>query len=197
MKWVGLTGGIATGKSTVEKLIQSLGFPVIDADQVAHGVVGPGSPGLTQVLSHFGKDYQSQDGSLNRKKMGDLVFLDHQAKLQLENIVHPLVQNEVQKQRQALQQNGSTVCFYSVPLLFEKSLQKQFEAIVTVWCDPELQLKRLMRRNHLTETEALTRIHSQLPIWQKIKQSNFCLDNSTDLSELEIQVTSLLKKHFS
>lgn len=196
MKWIGLTGGIATGKTTVEKLVQSLGVPVIDADQLAHNAVQPGKAGLKSIESYFGSHYITSEGNLDRKKMGQLVFNDNQARLELERLLHPLIQTDVKKLRNKYENQNYQSCVYSVPLLFEKKLEDQFDLIITVWCDPHVQLERLMARNNLSTEEAQLRINAQLPFWMKIKKSNFCIDNSTNLRDLEVQVKSLVEKHF-
>lgn len=193
MKWIGLTGGIATGKSKVEQLIKSLGIPVIDADQLAHQVVQSDQPGLQLVVTQFGTEYLNPNGELDRRKLGQLVFKDTVAREILEKILHPLVQAEVQKLKTEYDIKGYQNCVYSVPLLFEKNLEKQFDTIVTVWCDPQIQLERLMKRNELSSEEALLRIKAQLPFWKKIKNSDFCIDNSTNLQDLEVQVKSFVE----
>lgn len=196
MKWIGLTGGIATGKTAVEKFIQNCGVPVIDADLLAHQLVQPGQTGLKLVVSQFGTDFLTSSGELDRQKLGELVFADQKARTILEQLLHPLIQNEVQDLRTEYHKQGHKSCVYNVPLLFEKNLTSQFDLVVTVWCDPKIQLERLMKRNNLSEPEAILRIKAQLPFWMKIKKSDYCIDNSTDLKDLEIQVRSLVKKIF-
>lgn len=193
MKWIGLTGGIATGKSTAKKLIESLGYPVIDADLIAHDITQIGREGYEKIVSHFGKEILQADQSLNRKSLGQLIFNDAHKRLQLEEILHPLIQTEVQKQKENHAFNKHQLCFYDVPLLFEKDLQKNFDVIVLVWCEPALQKMRLMARNQLNEAEAFSRLSSQLDMAYKIKNSHFCLDNSTNADGLEKQIQSLVR----
>jgi dephospho-CoA kinase len=189
MKWIGLTGGIATGKSTVARLIESLGYPVIDADQISHKITRFGQQGYELVLSHFGTDMLNELQEIDRKKLAALIFSNQEAKSQLENILHPLIAIEVQKLKTKYQSEGHDKCFYDIPLLFEKKLQKNFDLVVTVWCDQEVQLRRLMARNHLSLSEAQTRIDHQLPMSVKISQSNYCIDN-TGSEESLIQIVS-------
>ena len=189
MKWIGLTGGIATGKSTVARLIESLGYPVIDADQISHQITRFGQPGYEQVTSHFGTDILNDLQEIDRKKLAEIIFANSAKKQQLENILHPLISVEVQKLKTQHLNEGAHLCFYDVPLLFENNLQKNFDMVVTVWCDPETQLQRLMSRNRLTQAEARLRIASQLPMSVKISQSQYCIDNSGSEESL-IQIVS-------
>ena len=192
MKWIGLTGGIATGKSTVKKLILSRGVSVIDADEISHKITAINEIGYKSVVSHFGNIVLNSDMSLNRKKLGEIVFNNVEQRLQLEKILHPLIQVEVSKLKKSFEQKMEKVTFYDIPLLFEASNQAEFDAVVVVWCDPEIQKKRLMLRNGLTESEALYRIQAQWPLTEKVKLASHCLDNSTDEEALQLQVNNLL-----
>jgi dephospho-CoA kinase len=194
MKWTGLTGGIATGKSTAKKLIESLGFPVIDADQISHKLSEVGATGYTQIVSQFGHSVLNSDLTINRKKLGQIIFSDTSLKLKLESILHPLIQTEVKVQREFQRLNGAKLCFYDVPLLFEKKLWSDFDATVLIWCDPNIQLQRLMTRNSLSEEEARLRLANQLPLVDKVSLAHYCVDNSGDLVELEKQISFLLKR---
>lgn len=193
MKWIGLTGGIATGKSTVKNSLQVLNIPVIDADLISHEITQVGGPGYQSIVSHFGHDILNSDQSLNRKKLGDIVFYDGQKLLQLEQILHPLIQAEVQSRKSKYQAQGEAICFYDVPLLFEKNLAAQFDQIVLVYAPLTTQVDRIMLRNNLTHTQALARINAQLPMPEKIHLSHFCLDNSTNNEDLNLQVLNLVK----
>jgi dephospho-CoA kinase len=193
MKWIGLTGGIATGKSTVQKLIESLGVACIDADLISHQLTEVNHIGYHQVVNLFGSEILNSDLTLNRKKIAEIVFNNLENKKKLENVLHPLIQDEVQKQKTNYEILKHPICIYNVPLLFENHLKDQFDKIVLIWCDPETQLKRLQNRNQLSLKEAQMRIDSQLPLSIKASQSNFCIDNSTDLNDLKIQVENLFK----
>ena len=194
MKWTGLTGGIATGKSTVKKLLEGRGVPVIDADQISHKLSEKGAAGYYEIVSQFGHELLLPDQSLDRKKLGSLIFTDAEKKAQLESILHPLIREEVLRLRQKYSNEGHVRCFYDVPLLFEKNMKSQFDFVVLVWCDPETQLDRLTRRSNLSEVEAKIRISNQLPLVEKVAQAHFCLDNSGSLHELEGQLHSLLTR---
>lgn len=193
MKWVGLTGSIATGKSTAKKLIEGLGFPVIDADLISHELTQTGREGYQKIVSHFGNHLLQTDLGLNRKALGQIIFNDAEKRLQLEQILHPLIQKEVQTQKEKHAQNKVRLCFYDVPLLFEKDLKKSFDLVVLVWCDPLVQKLRLAARNQLTEDEVQSRLSSQTDMAYKIKNSDYCLDNSTNLRGLEKQIHRLVK----
>ncbi len=191
LKWYGLTGGIATGKSTVARLLQSRGFVVIDADQIAHQLSEKNEPGYLQILKDFGPDILDGDQNIDRKKLGQIIFSNSQLKAKLESILHPLIQQKVQSLRTNYKNQNMKMCFYDVPLLFEKNLENQFDAIILVYTGPQIQQQRLVARNHLTLAEAEMRIKNQSPMPEKIKKSHFCIDNSTDVSDLEHQVDTL------
>ena len=193
MKWIGLTGGIATGKSTVKKLIEGRGHPVIDADLISHQLTEVGQLGYRNVVSHFGNSVVNPDKSLNRKALGQIIFNDPHQRTKLENILHPLIQVELAQQKKIHLGANRAMCFYDVPLLFEKDLKKEFDLVVMVWCDPQIQKLRLMTRNNFSETEAELRLAAQLNMAAKIKNSDYCLDNSTNLLSLEKQVHNLVQ----
>jgi dephospho-CoA kinase len=194
MKWTGLTGGIATGKSTVKKLLESLGHPVIDADQISHELTEVGRIGYEKILSHFGTAILHQDLTIDRKKLGQIIFSDSNQKTVLESILHPLIRTEVQNLKKNYEKKGVSLCFYDVPLLFEKNMQDQFDKTVLIWCSPDIQLKRLMRRNGLSEEEAQIRIANQLPMSYKIKRAHHCVDNSDGHDDLRKQIQKLLPR---
>lgn len=194
MKWLGLTGGIASGKSEVSRILTQKGIPVVDADQVAREVVIPGSQGLSQIVKEFGDSILSPDGSLDRTKMGKLVFTDPNKLKQLEMILHPLIQARVKKLRQQLLEKQVAVAFYDVPLLFEKRLQDQFDGILVVWCPPQQQLQRLILRDGLSESQAQRRIDLQLSIDEKKNQADWVIDNSGPVDRLPEKVSEILQK---
>lgn len=193
MKWMGLTGGLASGKTTVAGLLRSKGYPVIDADEIARLVVRPGSPGLQAVLSTFGQELRLPDGTLDRRALGRKVFGQPQELLKLEAIVHPLVQDEVLNRRKAFARQGFRLAFYDVPLLFERGLSG-FDGTVVVSTTEEKQRERLRDRDHLDEGEIANRLASQLPMAQKVLQADYVLRNDRDLAYLESQVDDLLSK---
>lgn len=193
MKWIGLTGGIATGKSTVKNRLIALSIPVIDADQISHELTQVNGLGYKQIVSQFGNEILNPDQTLHRKKLGEIVFNDKQKLLQLEQILHPLIQAEVKTRRADYQSKGHKICFYDVPLLFEKNLGAQFDKIVLVYAPITTQVNRIMLRDGLDHIQALTRINNQLPMAAKIQKSHLCLDNSTNNEDLSLQVLNLIR----
>lgn len=199
MNWVGLTGGIGSGKSTVSRIIRELQFPLIDADELAREVVAPGTIGLDQVIQKFGRQLLNPDQSLNRRAMASEVFNDPGKLASLESILHPLIQERVRSFRQVCEENGSRIAFYDVPLLFEKSLQEQFDAILVVNALPNEIRKRLKARNQWSDDEINQRLAAQVPLEQKTKMADIVIENSGSLEELRIKVTHAieeLKKRF-
>ena len=194
MNWIGLTGGIATGKSTVARLVEGRGIPVVDADHVSHELSQPGQSGYEAIVSHFGASILDAQKLIDRQKLALLIFSDATHKASLEGILHPLIQVEVKRRRTDLSQKGHQLCFYDVPLLFEKNLEQQFSSTVFVWCSPAQQLSRLMARNGLTQEQAVLRISNQMSLLDKVSRANHCLDNSGDTADIEKQLDVLLAR---
>jgi dephospho-CoA kinase len=186
---IGLTGGIACGKSTVASLLVKRGVNLVDADQIARDVVLPGSPVLAQVAERFGREVLFEDGSLNRKKLGEMIFNDEAARKQLEGILHPPIRASMREQmaRFELLQPDKLVVV-DVPLLFESNLSFMFEQVMLVYIPPELQLKRLMTRDSINREQAEKRLQSQMPIESKKSLADIIIDNSGTLEETEKQL---------
>lgn len=193
MKWIGLTGGLGTGKSTVAKILRQLGHVVIDADSIAGQVIAPGSPGLRSVAQKFGPDFLLPTGQLDRARLGQEVFSRPRALADLENIIHPLVKVETQLQKEAAFKNGAKIAFYDVPLLFEKNISG-FDAIVVVTTSEANQKIRVAQRNTWSEAEINNRLKSQLPLSLKIQKADHVIQNDGSLQALETAVKDLLKK---
>jgi dephospho-CoA kinase len=194
MKWIGLTGGVATGKSTVTGLIESRGYKVIDADRISHELTQLAQPGYVQILSHFGNDILDASLRIDRKKLGQIIFSSPDQKKVLEGILHPLIQERVQELKDEYEAHGASVLFYDVPLLFENNLVAQFDSVLMVWCQEDIQLQRLMKRNNLTQVEAQARMQAQMPMTEKIRKSTFCIDNSGSEFELIMAVDVFLQQ---
>lgn len=197
---IGLTGSIATGKSTVAKRLHELGLPIVDADQVARQVVEPGSDTLVAIHQTFGDDALLADGNMNREAIGKLIFHDAAKRDELNQIIHPAIRQEMLRQRDEWIEKGYPIVVMDIPLLFESKLQHFVERIVVVATDEQLQLSRLMERNGLTEVEAKARIASQIPIAQKIAEADDVLLNNGSVEELYQQVDDLVavwKRHIS
>lgn len=193
MKWVGLTGGLGTGKSTVSRLLMSHGIPVLDADRVAKQVIEPGTPGYDQVVQVFGPDLKAADGSLDRVKLAQRVFGVPSELEKLERIIHPLVQAEIRHQKQWLEDQGTLWAVYDVPLLFEKNLMGQFDYIIVVTTTPEQQMERVKARNGWNEDEIKKRLASQKPLKDKELGAHHVLQNNADLPQLEKKVETLVQ----
>ncbi len=194
LRWIGLTGGIATGKSSVAEILRQQGVPVVDADEVARLVVAKGSRGLEQVAMEFGETVLSEDGSLDRAALGKIVFGDAKKLALLEGLLHPLIRTHVDQVKLDLEKRGHVLAVYDVPLLFEKQMESMFESIIVVSCRPEQQVERLMKRMKLSEAEAKHRIGQQLKLEDKVKKADFVIDNSGPVENLERQVTALISK---
>lgn len=193
MFWLGLTGGIATGKSRVSQILVELGESVIDADHIARVVVAKGSRGLTQLQQVLGLDILTSSGELDRKVLGERLFGDKKTKVQVESILHPLIREEVEKQKKALQSQGVKRAFYDIPLLFETQQQKQFDAVIVVYCPPKIQLERLINRDGISEMQAQQKIQNQISIEIKRQQADYIVDNSKNPDHLRVEVENMLK----
>lgn len=192
MKWIGLTGGIACGKSTVSRMLRGHDIPIVDADEIAKEVVKPGSSGLKSVIQTFGEEYLNSEGGLDRRKLGQRVFGHPELLHKLEAILHPLIREETRRRRRLHEEMGAPVAIYDIPLLFEAKAQDQFDAIIVVSCTREQQKERL-RRQGWSEDEIEMRIASQIPIQFKEREADFVLNNSRDEQHLLREVDRLLK----
>ena len=192
MKIVGLTGGISSGKSTVSSYLKQLKIPVIDADEVARKVVEPNSQGAIEIRKAFGSDVFEEDGSLNRQKLGALIFSNAENRQKLDNLLQPLIKIMILEKIEEYRQKGETMIVLDLPLLFEKQYEELCEEIIVVYVPRELQLERLMRRNQYTKQEALSRIDSQLSIEEKRKRATVLLDNQGTIQQLYHQVEQWL-----
>ena len=191
---VGLTGGVATGKSTVAAMFKQCGAVVIDADRLARDVVTPGKPAWRDIVRTFGEGILNPDRTINRPALGELVF-GHPAKLRrLEQIIHPRVAREQRRlTRAAAKQNPRAVVIYDVPLLFEAGIDTRVDRIIVVTADRDTQIARLKSRNGLPRVEALRRIKSQLPLRIKTRRADYVLDGTTPLMQLGKLVRALYK----
>lgn len=192
MKIVGLTGGISSGKSTVSSYLKQLKIPVIDADEVARKVVEPNSQGAREIRKTFGSDVFEEDGSLNRQKLGSLIFSNAENRQKLDDLLQPLIKIMILDEIEEYRQKGENMIVLDLPLLFEKQYEELCEEIIVVYIPKELQLERLMRRNQYTKQEALSRIDSQLSIEEKRKRATVLLDNQGTIQQLYHQVEQWL-----
>ncbi|WP_168122049.1 dephospho-CoA kinase [Paenibacillus sp. HB172176] len=191
---IGLTGGIASGKSTVARLLVELGAYLVDADEVAREVVLPGEPALAAVASRFGQAVLREDGSLDRKKLGGIVFQDRAALQELEAILHPAIRQEMQKRMRAEdEQHPNGLVVADVPLLYETKQEKLYEGILVSYVPAYMQAERLMQREAMGHEEAERRVALQMDIEEKRKHADWVIDNSGSLEETRSQVLAFWK----
>lgn len=192
MRLVGLTGGIASGKSTLAAALRDLGAPVIDADAIARAAVRRGTPALREIARIFGTGVVAPDGELDRKAMAAIVFADPAARARLEAVIHPAVRAEVAAETVRLAAAGHDLAFYDVPLLFERGLEGEVDCAVVVHAPPSLQLSRLQARDGMTREEAEARLSAQLPIDEKARRADVVVSNDGDLAWLRSRAAPLL-----
>ena len=192
MRLIGLTGGIATGKSTFAAALRALGTPVIDADDLARAAVAKGTPGLAAVVAEFGDDVLAPDGELDRRRMGARVFADPAARARLEATVHPAVRALFRAELARLAAEGHPVAVYDVPLLYEAKLEGEADLVVVVWAPREVQVARLAARDGLDRAAAEARLAAQLPIDEKAARADVVIANDGDPAALAEKARRLL-----
>ena len=188
---IGLTGGIACGKSSVSKHLLKKGAIVVDADQIARNILAPNSLGLKRVLERWGQKVLDVNGQVNRAYLGSIVFSDLKERKALEAITHPLIAQESQSQIEDARSKKVPLIVYDAALLIEAGRSEQFRPLVVVTTSEEIQKKRIMDRDHLTEAEALARIDSQLPLKDKEKLADYLIYNDGNWAKLYQQVDEL------
>ncbi|MCZ0873682.1 dephospho-CoA kinase [Peribacillus frigoritolerans] len=193
---IGITGGIASGKSTVSLYLQELGFTIVDADLASRAVVEPGEEAYHQVVKAFGEDILLTDGNIDRVKLGSIIFNDQEKRLLLNGIVHPAVRNWMRLKTEAALSSGEETVFMDIPLLFESKLTFMVDKTLLIYVDEQVQLKRLMNRNGLSEAEALARINSQMPLADKKALADAVIDNNGDINETKRQVKAILSEWY-
>ncbi|MFW5877131.1 MAG: dephospho-CoA kinase [Myxococcota bacterium] len=185
---VGLTGGIASGKSTVARMFEGLGVPVVDADAIARQVVEPGQPAHEEIRREFGDGVLAPDGSIDRQKLGAIVFDDREARAKLNAITHPRIAERSGERMTELQKGDHPYVLYEAALLVENGAYKAFDALVVVAADRPTQVGRLGARDGLDATQARARMDSQLPLEHKVEVADYVIQNDGDLDETERQV---------
>ena len=191
-KLIGLTGGIATGKSTVSKLLATK-LPIVDADKIAWQVEGPGQPTTQKIVAHFGQQAVLADGRLNRPWLGQLVFNDAQALQALTAITRLPIQYAMFEAIVAANQQQPDAIILDVPLLFESGWQHVCDQVLVVTGSPAVVLQRLMARNHLSQQAAQARIDSQMPLAQKVARADVVIDNGANIDKTKAAVLKWLK----
>jgi len=191
---LGLTGGIASGKSAVAALLREMGFHVLDADSVAHKLMEPGQPAYDEILEQFGADLAAPGGRIDRAKLSAIVFTDPGRLATLNSILHPRVEQIIDRQFEEWKRNGvRDAAFVEAALLIEAGIAKKLDGMVVAWCEPEQQLARL-RARRMSEIEAKRRIAAQLPLEEKLRHATYTIDCSGSMEETRAQVHSLAAK---
>ena len=196
-KIIGITGGIATGKSTVSNMIRKMGYKVIDADIIAREVVQKGKPAYEEIVKCFGDTIIDEFGNINRKKLGNIIFIDEKKREKLNSITHPYIMEAI---KQSIDDNmGEKIIFLDIPLLIEaldnlKDYNIYLDEIWLVYIDEESQIQRLMERDNISRREALNKIKAQMPMELKKKYATEVLDNRGSIADLEAQVKNLIGK---
>lgn len=191
---IGLTGSIASGKSTVAEMLKGYGLPIVDADVVAREVVEPGTSTLASIAEAFGPEVIAADGTMDRTKVGAIIFHDTAKRKQLNDIIHPAIRAEMLRQREHLVENGAKTVIMDIPLLFESKLQHFVDKILVVSVKEDVQLMRLMERNSLSREEALARINSQLPMSVKEQGADAVIYNNLDIEGTANQLKHILQQ---
>ena len=187
-KVIGLTGGISSGKSTVSNYLKQQGYKVLDADEYSRKTTAKGGPAIPAIVEAFGEDIVNAEGELDRKKLGSIIFNDADKRQQLNGIVHPLIRDMMNSEEAHLVKEGHV--FLDIPLLFENGLDARCDLTVTVFVDQDTQIKRLKVRDGLSEEAAQARINSQMSLTEKVKKSDYSLDNNGDVEHLYAQIDS-------
>ncbi len=182
MRTIGITGGIASGKSLIASALRNNGFTIIDADVIAREVVEIGRPALVEIAETFGTDYLLQDGHLNRSKLGALIFSNEAMRHKLNAIIHPYIRQEMRLQKSQADSAGQALLFMDIPLLYENQLVSLVDQVLVVYVSREVQLQRLMARDSISESAAQQRIDAQMPLADKKMKADFVVFNNGEAS---------------
>lgn len=189
---VGLTGGIASGKSTVAAILQRLGAQIIDADSLAREVVQPGEKAWQEIVETFGSDILQPDQTLDRKKLRTIVFNNPGARKQIEAITHPLIRQLAQQKIQELTDVGASLIVYVAPLFFETGIHHWLRPVILVACDAATQKRRLRERDHLSNEEIERHLQAQMSLQEKRQLADYVVENIGSLEDLERQVAAVV-----
>lgn len=193
---IGLTGGIASGKSTVATMLKELGIPVVDADQIAREVVQPGEKAYEQIVNHFGEAILHSDRTINRKKLGSIVFNDEKERSALNNMIHPAIREKMNEQKEGYLSKGYKTVVLDIPLLFEGKNKHSYELdkVLVVAVSEDVQFQRLLERDQMGEEDARNRIRSQMPLHEKKALADEVIDNNGTKEETKQQLLAILNK---
>jgi dephospho-CoA kinase len=192
LRVIGLTGGIATGKTTFAAALRARGVPVVDADVLARAVVEPGTPALAEIVRTFGPEVLAADGTLDRKRLGARIFADPAARRKLEGITHPAIREAMIAETVRLDAAGHDLAFYDAPLLFEVGLDQAMDSVVVVYAPRTAQLARLSARDGVSPADAQARLAAQWPIDEKAARADFVVDNTGGTGDLAGKADRLL-----
>jgi dephospho-CoA kinase len=191
---IGLTGGIATGKSTVSAILKKAGAEIIDADRIAREVVKKGLPAYREIVENFGETVLLSNGEINRSVLGDLIFNDPRKKQLLNRIVHPHVRRETNRQLKDMENSSpDTIAVLDIPLLFEAEMHKDLSEVIVVYAPEHIQVKRLIKRDNISEADAVARVRSQMPIEEKKNRATIVIDNSGTMQDTRKQTLEIFK----
>jgi len=190
---LGLTGGIASGKSTILNEFKKLGAEIIDSDKIAHEIIIKNKTCYEKIVNNFGRKILNHKNQIDRKKLGKVVFSDVKKRKLLEKIIHPIILNKIKNKIKCLYKKLTTnsIIVIDLPLLFEAGLQKMVDKILVVWVPQKIQINRLMKRDKLSYNSALKRIKSQIPLEKKLKLADYVIDNTKKYSEIKRQVYNI------
>lgn len=192
MKIYAITGGIASGKSTFSELIKQKQLPFVDCDALVHEAYAPGKAIFEAVVAHFGIELLNEEGLVDRKRLGQLIFNDSKARNELNEITHPIVKKLIEARLKEYERLGAQYAFVDVPLLFEGDLDKDYDGSILIDTEESLQLQRLMQRNALPEVEAKNRIATQMPLAEKRKRATYVVSNNSTVEAFISQAEALI-----
>ena len=191
---IGLTGGIASGKSTVSQMLRELGFPIVDADAIARKVVEPNKEAYEQIIAYFGNEILNDDKTLHRKKLGTIIFNDELKRKVLNDIVHPAIRKQMVTEKEMYESEGHQTIIFDIPLLFEGDSKYLVDKKLLVYVDEQTQLERLLARDQTTMKDATSRIASQMPLKDKVALADAVINNNGTVEDTKAQLLDVLTK---
>jgi dephospho-CoA kinase len=189
---IGLTGSIASGKTSISSMLEKMGFPIVDADAIARRVVEKGMPALERIKKEFGEEVLNSDGTLDRKALGQMVFSSSKKLELLNSITHPAIIEEINRNINSLSDKGEKMCVLDAPLLIESGINGMADSVLLVYVDDRTQLSRLMNRDNISEELALNKISSQMGFEEKRKYADYVIDNSRSLDYTKAQLEKII-----
>ena len=191
MSYFGLTGGVASGKSTAARMFEKLGAKIIDADRVGHEFLLPSSPAFSEIVRRFGREILTPEGEISRERLGAIVFADQEKLRALDSIIHPRIIAKVEEMASTISsKNPRAVILVDAALIFEAGIGGRFQKVIVTWCRPEQQIERLMHKG-LTRQQAQERLAAQIPAEEKRRRADFVIDSSGSLENTRIQVETI------